>query len=110
MTVTSFTNIKTGFDSTTGHYTGNGDQSNGIVAQSIGGGGGSGGFSIAGSASFGGGAAGSIGGHGGTGGNAGTVTVTNTGSIFTAGEQANGIEAQSIGGGGGNGGYSVAGR
>ncbi len=80
------------------------------LAQSLGGGGGSGGFSIAGSASFGVGAAGSIGGKGGSGDDAGIVTVTNVGTIFTAGDQANGIEAQSIGGGGGNGGYSIAGK
>ena len=103
-----------------------GDNSVGILAQSIGGGGGEGGFSIAASLSAGGDANGStIGGSGGSGGNslngctAGTgctsasagyvpaVTVTDTGSISTAGRNSSAIEAQSVGGGGGDGGFSI---
>ncbi|MGV6871972.1 hypothetical protein ACUSIJ_04680 [Pseudochelatococcus sp. B33] len=45
-----------------------------------------------------------IGGSGGDGGNGGTVTVGNSGSISTAGVNASGIFAQSVGGGGGDGG------
>ncbi|UGV26591.1 hypothetical protein E0H22_13355 [Rhodopseudomonas boonkerdii] len=104
-----------------------GDGSVGILAQSIGGGGGQGGFSIAGSFNAGGNAnANSVGGSGGTGGDSlngctagglncqlgdagyvAAVQVTNTGNIRTAGRNASGIQAQSIGGGGGDGGFSI---
>ena len=93
----------------------------GILAQSIGGGGGVAGTTDA-SASISttgqienllhppssGSAAGNlaIGGSGGSGAYANTVTVSNYGSIATTGERAYGIEAQSIGGGGGNGGIA----
>jgi len=87
-----------------------GNQSNGILAQSIGGGGGTGGFSIS--------AAGSIktvaasssmGGDGGNGGISGKVSVIDVfGSITTRGEQSHGILAQSVAGGGGTGGFSIA--
>lgn len=83
--------------------TGNG--AHGILAQSIGGGGGNGGIALAGSFSFGGRTNTptiAIGGSGGDGGNGGTVTVTNSGNIVTRGDDAHGIVAQSIGGGGGN--------
>ena len=49
-----------------------------------------------------------IGGGGGTGGTASTVTLSNSGTIETAGTQADGVVAQSLGGGGGNGGVTVA--
>ncbi|TCT33014.1 autotransporter outer membrane beta-barrel domain-containing protein [Martelella mediterranea] len=69
-----------------------------ILAQSIGGGGGN---------NNGSGAIGSIGGDsgssGGSGSNGGTVTVSNSGALTTAGPEAHGIVAQSIGGGGGTG-------
>ena len=90
-----------------------GDGSHALFAQSLGGGGGSGGFSVAGSISWDNAAASigvSVGGFGGAGRSGDRVTVaTRGGSIFTAGDGANGILAQSIGGGGGNGGFSVAG-
>ncbi|CAN7249278.1 autotransporter outer membrane beta-barrel domain-containing protein [Devosia sp. LjRoot16] len=86
-----------------------GDFSHGIIAQSIGGGGGSGGFSIAGTLSDGGsGATGSVGGTGGEGGAGGKVTVNNTGSINVTGQNSVGIFAQSVGGGGGSGGFAGA--
>jgi hypothetical protein len=69
----------------------------GIVAQSIGGGGGS--------ANAAGGLV-ALGGKGGSGGTAGTVTVTNSGQIVTAQRGADGLFVQSIGGGGGDGGSS----
>jgi len=100
-----------------------GDQSDGIISQSVGGGGGNGGFAIAGNiqVAFSGGAAGSIGvsvgGIGGGGGSAGGATldlnqgVSDTGNtllgVATAGDSARGVVVQSIGGGGGNGGFSV---
>lgn len=71
----------------------------GILAQSIGGGGGDGG---------GGEGLVAIGGSGASGGGGGQVTVDNTGSIATTGQQSHGIVAQSIGGGGGNGGSALA--
>ena len=83
-----------------------GEQSHGIFAQSIGGGGGAGGLSIAGGVSAFGGLSLSMGGNGGDGKYGGTVNVTNTGNIDTQGEYSYGIKAQSIGGGGGSGGAS----
>jgi hypothetical protein len=92
---------------TTGHF------ANGILAQSIGGGGGVGGDVTENSVAvvdfpleapdLGGSSQGviSLGGLGGDGGNGGTVTVRNHGAITTEGDFANGILAQSIGGGGG---------
>ncbi len=86
-----------------------GDNSHGIIAQSIGGGGGNGGFSIAGTISDSGqGATSSVGGSGGEGGAGGTVTVTNSGTITVTGANSNGIFAQSVGGGGGSGGIAGA--
>ncbi|MDE2182707.1 MAG: hypothetical protein KGJ78_06765 [Alphaproteobacteria bacterium] len=88
------------------------DGSNGILAQSIGGGGGNGGFSFAGTLSVPDGnslsLSASLGGFGGSGGNAGFVSVDSTGLITTTGLEGNGVVAQSLGGGGGNGGVSVA--
>ncbi len=88
-----------------------GDAAVGIYAQSLGGGGGDGGASLNGLVGLVGGAEGktinssvSIGGSGGTGQDGGAVTVTNSGAITTAGADAQGIRAQSIGGGGGSGG------
>ncbi len=71
-----------------------GPSAQGILAQSIGGGGGSAG-SVAGLVA--------LGGNGQAGGNGGVVSVSNTGSITTAGSGSIAIEAQSIGGQGGNG-------
>jgi hypothetical protein len=86
-----------------------GESSSGILAQSIGGGGGNGGFSVGFAAGSVFGGAASVGGFGATGGDAGNVTVNSYGSIFTEGDNSNGVAAQSIGGGGGNGGFSLAG-
>lgn len=84
------------------------DLSTGILAQSVGGGGGNGGF--AGTLAIGGGAASiGLGGSGAVGGSSGLVTVTNSNTIDTAGANATGILAQSIGGGGGNGGSAISG-
>ena len=88
---------------TTGH------DAHAIMAQSVGGGGGSGGFSIAGSVSASGGLGISFGGTGGSGSTGSNVTVRSTGNITTYGDRSYGILAQSIGGGGGDGGFSVAG-
>lgn len=49
-----------------------------------------------------------VGGSGGDGGSAGDVGVTNTGTIFTSGDLADGIRAKSTGGGGGDGGSSTS--
>jgi outer membrane autotransporter protein len=96
------------------------DYSNGILAQSVGGGGGNGGYSetislkesiatasikLAPEVSI--EYSSSVGGSGGDGGNGGSVSVANSGSIVTLGDNSNGILAQSVGGGGGNGGSSV---
>lgn len=92
-----------------------GDESNGILAQSIGGGGGSGGFAVTANGSFsptGGGSvaiSAAVGGAGGAGGTANEVSVTSDSFLSTEGDRSTGILAQSIGGGGGNGGLAVAG-
>jgi hypothetical protein len=85
-----------------------GDMSGGVLAQSVGGGGGNGGFAVSGAVSGGVGAGVAIGGLGSTGGDGGAVTLNQTGEIFTKGQQSNGLMAQSVGGGGGNGGFAVA--
>lgn len=82
----------------------NDDMSYGLYGQSVGGGGGSGvastttGSSKKDSLTL----TLSIGGNGGTGGKGGSVTVSNTGTVVTAGSEAHGIVAQSVGGGGGS--------
>lgn len=86
--------------------------SNGIFAQSVGGGGGSGGAAYTGSLSItkaSGNVSVSLGGDGGYGGDGGNVFVSHSGVIRTEESFANAIVAQSIGGGGGNGGISLAG-
>lgn len=90
-----------------------GDQSQGVLLQSIGGGGGIGGaaasYSVGGvfASAI---AVGGTGGSGGNGGNIGTSTnpAINSGTISTTGNDAMGVLAQSIGGGGGNGGSTLA--
>lgn len=87
-----------------------GDNSKGVFAHSVGGGGGNGGFSVAASASIGLSEAFSIGGTGGDGGDAGAVSIDGSfASVQTSGDEAGGVAAISAGGGGGNGGLSVAG-
>jgi len=87
------------------------DRSSAFVAQSIGGGGGNGGFNVAGSLSGAGTGSGAVsvglGGTGGTGKNGGAVTATTSGGIWTFGNSSTGILAQSVGGGGGNGGFNI---
>jgi len=97
-----------------------GDQSDGIFAQSIGGGGGVGGNAASMANIFGGFAAGdpngsttinlSVGGRGGNASAGGAVDIINSGIITTTGERSFGIRAQSIGGGGGDGGAALSGR
>lgn len=77
-----------------------GAQASGIVAQSIGGGGGRGGVAFADSQSLK-SISLSLGGAGGASGHGGQVTIDHHGRITTAGDDAAGIIAQSIGGGGG---------
>ncbi|MEP9386446.1 autotransporter outer membrane beta-barrel domain-containing protein [Mesorhizobium sp. KR9-304] len=96
--------------SNTGTLSTDKDLSIGLFAQSVGGSGGDGGFSIAGGAF----AAIGVGGAGGGGGNGGSVDdinaveVHNNANITTRGALAHGILAQSVGGGGGNGGSTGA--
>lgn len=95
-----------------GTITTTGDDASGILAQSIGGGGGAGGDARA----FGIGGAVALGGDGGNGASGGAVEVSNIardlnnsgGWISTSGAHAAGIVAQSVGGGGGNGGDATA--
>ncbi len=88
-----------------------GDFSDGILAQSIGGNGGIGGMSftasISGSSHLSGSATVSLGGKGGKGANSKDVSVTARDIIFTQGEYSSAITAQSIGGSGGKGGMSI---
>ena len=81
-----------------------GDLSNGVFAQSVGGGGGNGGSSTANASGGNYSGAISLGGAGGVGGNSGDVSVVSTHAISTGGNVSSGIFAQSVGGGGGNGG------
>lgn len=80
--------------STSGMY------SSGIIAQSIGGGGGTGSDFVA--------VLGGQGGNGGNGGDAGAVTITTAGSVQTTGDHAFGVVAQSIAGSGGTGGADTS--
>lgn len=90
-----------------GNITTKSDLSSGIYAQSVGGGGGDGGFAVAGSAGqF--AASVAVGGSGDGGGTADDVTVDSTGNIITEGDKSRGIFAQSVGGGGGDGGMAVS--
>jgi hypothetical protein len=96
----------------TGNATTYGVHSDAIVAQSLGGGGGNGGFNISGSiggvgSSIGGTLGVGVGGKGGGGGNGQAVDLTVSGNVYTGGDKSAGIIAQSIGGGGGNGGFNV---
>ena len=80
----------------------------GIFAQSVGGGGGNGGFSAQVTAGYGVAASASVGGSAGNGGLGGQVTLDGNVNIFTAGTYSEGILAQSTGGGGGNGGFALS--
>ncbi len=83
-----------------------GDHSDAVFAQSIGGGGGTGGFAMTGASgpvSF-----TSAKGGGGGGGDGGNVDVATKGTIETFGADSHGVFAQSIGGGGGNGGFAIS--
>jgi len=93
---------------TAGSISTTGNLSSGILAQSVGGGGGNGGFSVAAGASGVLTASVGVGGKGGGGGQGGTVLVDNAGTITTKGDLSYGVLAQSVGGGGGNGGWAVA--
>lgn len=86
-----------------------GADSHGIEALSVGGGGGSGGWSAGAGVSIGPSTAITVGGTGGSGGNGGKVNVSNTGTIQVWGRGGAGIFAGSVGGGGGNGGSSASG-
>ena len=101
-------------ETNTGAIRTSGSDSFGIVAQSIGGGGGIGAASVATSKTY---ApddtpslslTASIGGSGGTGGDGSTAQITNASLIATSGAGGIGMIAQSIGGGGGSGGDSSA--
>ena len=84
----------------TGSVATSGSQAIGVLAQSIGGGGGSGGNATQGLVSVGGSASG--------GGNGGTVTINSAGAVTTAGDLAPGLLAMSVGGGGGVGGNATS--
>ncbi|MCR9214273.1 MAG: autotransporter outer membrane beta-barrel domain-containing protein [Proteobacteria bacterium] len=92
-----------------GDLTTTGNNSYGLLAQSIGGGGGNGGYTIGGAGSLGASASVTIGGSGAGGGDGAKVTADSTGTVITSGDLSHGLFAQSLGGGGGNGGYSIAG-
>ena len=92
----------------TGEISTSGDRAYGILVQSVGGGGGDGGFSIAASGSGNTALAASFGGSGGIAGDGSIVNLESASRIATAGSNAHGIFAQSVGGGGGSGGFSVA--
>ena len=90
-----------------------GDSSNAVLVQSVGGGGGNGGFSVAGGINGSDGAAVGIsvglGGKGGTAGKGNQVIAVSSGDLSTKGSSSHGFVAQSMGGGGGTGGFNVSG-
>ena len=86
----------------------NSTKSTAILAESIGGGGGDGGWSITGAGGGWGGMSVGIGGSGAGGGDGSSIIVNNDGSLSTVGDKAYGIRARSLGGGGGDGGFSIA--
>ncbi len=98
-----------------GRVTTLGEGSHGVLAQSVGGGGGDGGMAFNEVLYEGGGddprahVKVGVGGIGGTGGDGGKVQVTNRGAVDTLGKNAVGLLAQSVGGGGGNGGTAIDG-
>ena len=81
-----------------------GERSRGIYAQSVGGGGGNGGFAVQVAGGYGVSASIAVGGSGGSGGEGGTVDINGDVTVRTNGDYSEGIFAQSVGGGGGNGG------
>lgn len=95
-------------------YSIQGHHSFGILAQSIGGGGGQGGRATSASAAVGGpdlpaaSATVAIGGSGANAGHGAAVNVTNDGAITTFATKSDGIVAQSVGGGGGSGGNTMS--
>ena len=96
----------------TGYVQTQGDESIGIMAQSLGGGGGNGGINVSGAltgAKKGGSLAVGVGGFGGKGGYGSEVINTVTGGVVTTGNHSDAIVAQSLGGGGGNGALNVTG-
>ena len=91
-----------------------GDQAAGLVAQSVGGGGGTAGMNfVLGASGFGDKKPKSVmiavGGDGGSAGNGDAVDVTHKGTIATYGNQSDGLIAQSVGGGGGSANFNVGG-
>ena len=101
-------------DPLTGAIYTSGSESIGILAQSIGGGGGDGGFSIAGTISTGTSTGNkqlsvSVGGSGGVAGDGTFVSVNSNATITTINDESDGILAQSVGGGGGDGGMALSG-
>ncbi len=85
-----------------------GDRSNGIFAQSVGGGGGNGGFATSVAVGAFGAVSVAVGGSGGKGGDGGKVAINGNGAVTTEGLNSDGVLAQSVGGGGGNGGASIS--
>ncbi|MGV6873435.1 autotransporter outer membrane beta-barrel domain-containing protein [Pseudochelatococcus sp. B33] len=85
-----------------------GNLASAILAQSVGGGGGAGGDAKAVSTGVIAAISIAVGGAGGKGGDGGSVYVDNTSVIETAGKEAHGIEARSVGGGGGKAGNASA--
>ena len=92
----------------TGAVTTRGDGSDGVFAQSVGGGGGVAGGGTANASSSNLSLSIGVGGQGGAGGDGSQATATNSGSIITRGTDAVGLYVQSIGGGGGKGGKGGA--
>jgi hypothetical protein len=96
--------IGTGSSDAGSGLTTSGDYASIVLAQSIGGGGGNGGYAKS-TGLF---ASAAIGGSGGAGGTGGAVTIENYGTLAAGGAQSHGIVAQSISGGGGNGGAALS--
>ena len=100
-------NVYSNQNQSTGSITTDGMSAPAILAQSIGGGGGNGGWTQSNTSTNNYGVGFSLGGWGGNGGNANQANVYSGGTLTTTGQQSSAIIAQSIGGGGGNGGVAT---
>ena len=89
--------------------TATGDERSGVIAQSIGGGGGYGGVNVSGGATTNGQITLGVGGYGGEGGLGQKVDATVNSNVTATGDGAIGFLAQSVGGRGGNGGFNISG-
>src|SRR5699024_2418824 len=96
------------FQDVAAHVETHGDNAEGVLSQSIGGGGGNGGQAVQISGGAFGAVSAAVGGSGGDGGDGGQAGLTGDASVLTTGLNADGVVVQSVGGGGGSGGGAIS--